>query len=125
MQNLSRAPEMNLGGRLSAAREESAQLTAEVISGVTPPSINALSSSLNGPHENSAASIRTGLQIIPSPRDAAAALQSSESQIARLQSNPAQPTARAASAAYQTEAAARTQISLPETATAQSVNVMA
>ena len=125
MQNLSRAPEMNQGGRLSAAREESAQLTAGVISGVTPPSINALSSSLNGPHENSAASIRTGLQIIPSPRDAAAALQSSESQTARLQSNPAQPTARAASEAYQTEAAARTQISLPEAATAQSVNVMA
>jgi len=125
MQNLSRAPDMNLGGRLSAARAESAQLTAAVVSGVQPPSINALSSSLNSPHENSPSSIRTGLQVIPSPLDAAAALQSSESQIARLQSNPAQPNAREASQAYQTQSAARTQIALPETANAQSVNVMA
>jgi hypothetical protein len=55
-------------------------------------------------------SIKTGLQIIPSPGDAAGALQSSALQIARLQSNPQQPTARAASFAYQTQSAAQTQI---------------
>jgi hypothetical protein len=54
-------------------------------------------------------SIRKGLQIIPSPNDAAGALQSSARQIARLQSNPAQPTARAASFAYLTQSAAQTQ----------------
>ena len=55
-------------------------------------------------------SIRTGLQIIPSPNDTAGALQSSARQIARLQASPEQPTARAASFAYQTQSAAQTQI---------------
>jgi hypothetical protein len=81
---------------------------------------------LNNPHVNGADSIRTGLQIIPSPNDSAAALQSSALQIARLQSNPEQPTARAASAAYMTQAAARTQITpQQQTIGSLSVNVAA
>jgi len=85
-----------------------------------------VSSYLNGPHANGAASISTGLQIIPSPSDAGAALQSSASQIARLQSNPEQPTARAASEAYLTQAADRTRIARKEPVSrSQSVNLTA
>ena len=84
------------------------------------------SSYLNGPHANGAVSVRTGLQIIPSPSDAGAALQSSASQIARLQSNPEQPTARAASEAYLTQAADRTRIARQEPVSrSQSVNLTA
>jgi hypothetical protein len=81
---------------------------------------------LNDAHANGPTSIRTGLQIIPSPNDAADALQSSALQIARLQSNPAQPTARAASAAYQTEASAQTQVSPMENSVGSlKINAMA
>lgn len=64
MQNLSRAPQTTPDARVSAAQENDARRTAEAISGVTPASINSVSSSsLNGPHANGPASIRTGLQI--------------------------------------------------------------
>jgi hypothetical protein len=96
----------------SMAREDVARRTAQSISGVAPASINSLATVLNDPHANGADSIRTGLQIIPSPQNAALALRSSESQIARLQSSSQQPTARVASEAYLTQAAARTQINL-------------
>ena len=49
-------------------------------------------------------------EIVPSPTEAANALQSSALQIARLQSSPEQPTARAAAAAYQTQAGALTRL---------------
>jgi hypothetical protein len=99
----------------------------DTISGLTPASIRSPSlSNLNNVHANGPSSIRTGLQLIPSPNDAADALQSSALQIARLQSNPEQPTARAASAAYQTQAAARTQITQQEQSVGSlKINVMA
>ena len=71
---------------------------------------DAAATSLNSAHANGSDSIRTGLQLIPSPTDAQAALQSSASQVARLQANPQLPTARAAAEAYQTQAGAQTQI---------------
>jgi hypothetical protein len=127
MQNLSRTPQTIPDARVSAAQENDVRRTTGAISGATPASINSVtSSSLNGPHANGPASIRTGLQIIPSPNDTEAALQSSASQIARLQSNPEQPTARAASEAYLTQAAARTRITQQGQGNgSQSVNVMA
>ena len=93
------------------------------ISAQTPASTAPLSfSNLNDAHTNGPGSIRTGLQIIPSPGDAANLLQSSALQIARLQANPEQPTALAASAVYMTQAAA-TQQGRPNGS--QSVNLMA
>ena len=127
MQNLSRVPQANSDAQESTAQQTNALRTAQAINGVTPASISALSSSyLSGPRVSSGpASIRTGLQIIPSPNDAYASLQSSASQIARLQSNPEQPTARAASEAYQTQAGSKTQISQQTQASGSlSVNVM-
>ncbi len=112
VQNMSRAPLTTPDIRESAAQDNDAQRAALAISGVTPASINSSSTSLNSPHVNGPDSVRTGLQIVPSPENAAVALQSSESQIARLQSNPAQPTARAASEAYLTQAASQTQVNL-------------
>ena len=92
-----------------------------------PATIGSSSTLLNGSHADGAGSIRTGLQIIPSPHDTVSALSSSASQIARLQSNPAQPTARAASEAYQTESAARTQINLHpgQSTISERINLMA
>jgi hypothetical protein len=57
----------------------------------TPDTGESVSSYLNGPHGNGPASVRTGLQTIPSPIDAGAALQSSASQIARLQFTRQEP----------------------------------
>jgi hypothetical protein len=92
-------------------------MSASAVQNLSRPS-SAISSSaltdLNSSHANGPASVRTGLQLIPSPNEAAAALQSSALQIARLQSNPAQPTARAASEAYMTQAAAQTQVAQQE-----------
>ncbi len=62
------------------------------------------------PSPTNGASVRTGLQIAPSPTEAANALQSSALQIGRLQSNAEQPTARAAAAAYKTQAGALTRL---------------
>jgi hypothetical protein len=84
------------------------------------------STSLNSAHSNGSDSIRTGLQIIPSPNEALASLQSSASQIARLQSNPQLPTARAASEAYQTQAGALTQVmQAAQVSGSPSVNMLA
>jgi hypothetical protein len=80
-------------------------------SSLSASSVESLSfSDLNSAHKNGVSSLRTGLQIVPSPTEAANALQSSALQIARLQSNPEQPTARAAAAAYQTQAGALTRL---------------
>jgi len=83
---------------------------------------DAAATSLNDAHANGSDSIRTGLQLIPSPNDAQAALQSSASQIARLQANSQLPTARAAAEAYQTQAGAQTQVA--STASANSSQVI-
>jgi hypothetical protein len=113
---------MIIGSILSATSKS--RLSVDTIRGATPSSM--ISTFLNSPNKNGIASTMTGLQIIPSPRDARAALESSASQIARLQSNPEQPTARAASEAYQTEASARTQITPHDRVKAsQNVNMMA
>ena len=115
MQNLGRAPDTTPDARQSAAQENTASRSPAVINGSSSVSISSpLSTLLNGAHANGPASVRTGLQIIPSPNDAVAALQSSSSQIARLQSNPLEPTARAASQAYQTQAGAQTQAARTE-----------
>ncbi len=84
-------------------------------------------SALNGPRTaDGPATIKVGLQLIPSPNDAAGALQSSSLQIARLQSNPEAPTARAASEAYMTQAAGQTQVSLRgQTSGSTSINIFA
>jgi hypothetical protein len=97
----------------SAMQKPNRETATPGLSSLSPSSIASLSfSDLNGANVNGAPSARTGLQIIPSPRDTANALQSSALQIARLQSNPEQPTARAASAAYQTQAGALTRITV-------------
>ncbi len=126
LQNLVRSSDTAPGERQALAQENTALLAAAQLKGMTPASINApAASALNDAHVNGPSSIRTGLQLIPSPLDAAAALQSSASQIARLQSNPEQPTARAASEAYLTQAASQPQISLQERlSSAQNVNMM-
>lgn len=120
MRNLGRAPEGTPDVQQAAARENDARQTAATTGGVTAASVPSISSS------NGAGSIRTGLQIVPSPNEAAAALKSSATQIARLQSNPQEPTARAASEAYQTQAAARPQIaSQGQAGVSRSINLTA
>jgi hypothetical protein len=96
-------------------------------SSLSPSPIKSLSfSDLNGAHANGASSVRTGLQIVPSPTDAANALQSSALQVARLQSNPEQPSARAAAAAYQTQAGALTRLTeQTQSVGSLKINVMA
>jgi hypothetical protein len=106
MQNVSRPPETTPDARESAAQENDARRTAEAVSGAAPASAGAR------------------LQITPAPDDAEASLQASASQIARAQSSPEQ-NVRAASEAYQSQAAAQSQITQQEKANgSQSVNVM-
>ena len=127
MQNLGRAPDTTPDAQQSAAQESTARVSSALISGATAGSISSpASTSLNGAHANGSDSIRTGLQLIPSPNEAQAALQSSASQIARLQSSPGQPTARAAAEAYQTQAGAQTQVTQPAAASpSQGFNMLA
>ena len=113
----SRPPETTPDARESAAQENDARRTAEAVSGAAPASISSASSS---------PSVGTRLQITPAPNDAEASLQASASQIARVQSAPEQQNTRAASEAYQSQAAAQTQITQEEKGNgSQSINVMA
>ncbi len=74
----------------------------------------------------SAGSVGTRLEVTPTPNDAQASLQASASQIARLQTSPEQQNPQAVSNAYQSQAAAQSQISQQQQAEgAQSINVMA
>jgi hypothetical protein len=116
MHPASQPPETTPTARESATQENDARRTAEAVSGAAPATISS---------ESGQASVGTRLQITPSPNDAEASLQSSASQIARLQSGPEQQNVRAASEAYQSQASAQTQITQSEKGNgSQSVNVM-
>lgn len=119
---LSRPPETTPDARETAAQENDSRRTAEAVSGASP-------AHLAGPEETSAStSVGTRENIVAAPSDTEGSLREAASQIAQLSTSDETTSTqiRIASAAYQAEASARSDIAQQREGNgARSVDVLA